>query len=137
MFSSRRLISGAQHGRIECADAMSINAVHSSRYKAVESSSYDTRAPERQSITMTRLNAAGQWLGGEAVEITLSNLRGCGPAETDSDGSSNQFCTSELYRQVAVLLESHSTQMHESMRLVTQSPSTVRLVRLAIKRHWL
>ena len=66
----------------------------------MESSSYDTRAPERQSITMTRLNAAGQRLGGEAVEITLSNLRGCGPAEPNSDAGSDQFCTSELYRQV-------------------------------------
>ena len=69
------------------------------RYKAVEASSYDTRAPERQTITMTRLNAAGQRLGGEVVDITLSNLRGCGPEETSSSGS-NQFCTSELYRQV-------------------------------------
>ena len=42
----------------------------------MESSSFDTRAPERQSITMTRLNTAGQRLGGEAVEITLSNLAG-------------------------------------------------------------
>ncbi len=99
LFSSHRRISGARHGRNECADAMHIKAVHSSRYKAVESSTYDTRAPERQSITMTRLNAAGQRLGGEAVEITLSNLRGCGPAEIDSN-SRDQFCTSELYRQV-------------------------------------
>lgn len=81
------------------SDSELTTAVHSGRYKAVESSAYDTRAPERQTIAMTRLNAAGQRLCGEAVEITLSNLRSGDPTATSGSGS-NQFCTSELYRQV-------------------------------------
>ena len=83
----------------------------------MESSAYDTRAPERQTITMTRLNAAGQRLGGEAVEITLSNLRG-DPAAGDSMDS-NQFCTSELYRQAC---RGCPVQHERSYMLSTQKP---------------
>ena len=65
----------------------------------MEASSYDTRAPERLTVTMTRLNSAGQRLGAEVVEIELSNLRSGVQPETSS-ATADTFCTSELYRQV-------------------------------------
>ena len=74
----------------------------------MESSTYDTRAPERQTVTMTRLNAAGQRLGAEVVDIELSNLRGGALPETSSEVG-NTFCTSELYRQVRKMHARHPT----------------------------
>ena len=70
------------------------------RYKAVESSEYDTRAPEKQSIAFIRLSPLGARVGTEAVEIQLSNLRGVALTEGEGLVEGNTFCTSELYRQV-------------------------------------